>query len=388
MNVVFLSPHFPPNFYHFCLRLKEAGANVLGLAEEHFHALRDELRRSLTEYYRVDNMHDYDQMLRALGYFTHRHGKIDRIDSQNEYWLELEAKLRTDFNIPGIRLEQINKIKRKSEMKRVFQEAGLKPARGRVCRTEGEIREFAKECGYPLVAKPDSGVGAARTYKIERQQELDQYINDPRDVDYIMEEFISAPIVTFDGLTDADGNIVFCSSLRYNKGVMEAVNENTDIYYYFAREIEPVLQSAGTTIVKAFDLRERFFHFEFFMDEGGAKVTPMEVNMRPPGGLTLDMFNFANDFDCYKIWADMLVHGTAMTYPPPAHHVLYVGRKHHIPYALTHEEVLTNFQGLLIHHEAISGVFTGAIGNYGYILRHRELPPLIEAAERIQQRSS
>jgi len=42
-------------------------------------------------------MHNYDEMLRALGYFTHRYGKIDRIDSLNEYWLETEARLRTDF---------------------------------------------------------------------------------------------------------------------------------------------------------------------------------------------------------------------------------------------------------------------------------------------------
>jgi hypothetical protein len=31
-------------------------------------------------------------------------------------------------------------------------------------------------------------------------------------------------------------------------------------------------------------------------------------------------------------------------------------------------------------------VFTGAIGNHGYILRHAELEPLIEAAEDIQCR--
>src|SRR5271170_852849 len=107
MNVVFLSPHFPPNFYQFCVRLREAGAHVLGLADVPAEWLRPELRNCLTEYYRVNDLHNYDQLVRALGHFTHRWGKIDRIDSHNEYWLETEAALRTDFNIPGVKSEQI-----------------------------------------------------------------------------------------------------------------------------------------------------------------------------------------------------------------------------------------------------------------------------------------
>src|SRR6188474_2827824 len=106
MNFVFLSPHFPPNYYQFAVALKNQGVTVLGLADETYDYLRPELKSSLTEYFRVNNMNNYDEVLRALGYFTHRHGKLDRLDSHNEYWLETEARLRTDFNIPGIRSDQ------------------------------------------------------------------------------------------------------------------------------------------------------------------------------------------------------------------------------------------------------------------------------------------
>lgn len=88
MNFVFLSPHFPPNFYYFAVRLKQQGVNVLGLADENYDSLRSELKGALTEYYRVNDMHNYDDLLRALGHFTHRYGKLDRLDSHNEYWLE------------------------------------------------------------------------------------------------------------------------------------------------------------------------------------------------------------------------------------------------------------------------------------------------------------
>ena len=385
MNVVFLSPHFPPNFYNFCVNLKEQGARVHGIADEHYDNLRPELRACLSEYYRVNDMHNYDELVRAMGYFTHRSGKIDRIDSQNEYWLETEARLRTDFNIRGIRMDRINQIKRKSEMKQVFIDAGLKPARGRVCRDEKEVRAFIKEVGFPVVGKPDVGVGAAKTYKISNEVDLKEYLADKPETDYIFEEFISSQIVTFDGLTDRDGKLVFSASHYYDKGVMDAVNKDTDIYYYGTRDIEKSVEAAGIATLEAFDVRERFFHFEFFrMDDG--TIMPLEVNMRPPGGFTLDMFNFANDFDAYKAWAEILVHGTTTQVAKRPYFIIYVGRKDRLQYAISHDEVLDNFKNILVYSERMNDAFSRAIGNHGYLLRSPELPPLIEAAEKIMQK--
>jgi hypothetical protein len=386
MNAVFLSPHFPPNFRNFCIRLREQGANVLGLADAPYESLSPELRNSLSDYYRVWDMHNYDELVRALGFFTHRHGKLDRIDSHNEYWLETEAKLRTDFNIAGIKLDEINKIKRKSEMKRVFLQAGLKPARGRICRTEAEIRDFINEVGFPVVAKPDIGVGAATTYKIENETGLRDYLDDKPTVDYIFEEFVSGPIVTYDGLVDANGDLIYSTSLRYSKGVMDAVNEDTDLYYYISREIEPSLEAAGLSTLRAFDVRERFFHFEYFLKEN-FEVIPLEVNIRPPGGLTLDMVNYAYEFDCYRAWAQMVVNGSTEAVTDRLYFVIYVGRKDHINYALSHNQVIDRFGPWIVHHERISGVFARAIGHHGYIMRFEELEPLVEAANAIQKRA-
>jgi len=78
MNVVFLSPHFPPQYFRFCLNLKQAGANVLGIGDEPYERLSQDARAALSEYYRVDDMHDYDALLRACGHFTHRYGKFNR----------------------------------------------------------------------------------------------------------------------------------------------------------------------------------------------------------------------------------------------------------------------------------------------------------------------
>ena len=135
-------------------------------------------------------MEDYDQVLRAVGYFTHRHGKIDRIDSFNEHWLDLEARIRTDFNMFGLRTDIIETVKRQSLMKERFRKAGIAVARGAVVHDIAAARTLITDTGYPVVAKPDRGMGALHTYKIRNDAELTAFFRSKPDIDYIMEEFI------------------------------------------------------------------------------------------------------------------------------------------------------------------------------------------------------
>jgi hypothetical protein len=385
VNAVFLSPHFPPNFRHFVRGLRDAGATVLGVGDEHFDNLHSELRGKFHEYYRVRDMECYDELLRALGHFTHRWGKLHRLDSLNEHWLEAEAALRTDFNIFGIKTDWIQNIKRKSQMKQRFIDAGVSVARGRVCLTAEDAKAFIAEVGYPVVAKPDIGVGAAKTYKITDVFELEFYLRDKLPVEYILEEFVSGDIVTFDGLTDRDGNILFCASHRYSKGVMDVVNKDGDIYYFSVRDIPEALETAGRAALKSFDVRERFFHLEFFDVDG--RIVALEANIRPPGGLTVDMFNYAHDFDCYREWGNVVVRGTFEADPTRKYNTVYVGRKDHLSYRLSHDQALERCRESVCHHERIMGVFARAIGNYGYILRSPDLEPLIETAEALLEKS-
>ena len=118
MNFVFISPHFPHTYWNFCQRLRQDGVTVLGIADASYESLPRELKESLTEYYRVGSLEDYDEVYRAMAYFAFQYGRIDWIESNNEYWLDQDARLRTDFNVTtGIQANRIRSIKEKSEMK-------------------------------------------------------------------------------------------------------------------------------------------------------------------------------------------------------------------------------------------------------------------------------
>lgn len=387
MNVVYLSPHFPPNYYLFCVGLRRLDANVLGIAEDPYESLRPEVQAALTEYYRVSNMEDYDQVLRAAGYFTHRYGKIERVESNNEHWLELEGFLRENFNVFGKKIAETAEIKRKSRMKRKFEEAGVEVAPGRLVLSLGEAREFVREVGYPAIAKPDKGVGAASTFRINDDQELESFFRQKPDLEYFMEPFVVGRIVTFDGLADHSGNLVFHTSLQYSRNVMEIVRDDDHMYYYTLRDVPADLVRAGSASVRAFDIREKFFHFEFFRTPDG-RLLGLEVNVRPPGWPTTDLFNYANDFDIYQEWANVAVRNRFSAHSSRKYHAIYIGRKHSIRYAHRHEEIVERFGHYLVHVTEMPHAFRRAMGDYAYIARSPNLDELKEVAAFVHEKAA
>ena len=384
MNVVFLSPQFPPQYFRFCLNLKAAGANVLGIGDEPYDSLSQEVRSALTEYYRVDDMHNYGALVRACGFFTHRYGKIDRLDSLNEYWLSTEARLRDDFNIFGVRGREVDFIRRKSYMKAKFREAGVPVARGQIVHTVDDAHSLINETGYPVIAKPDDGVGAIATYRLNGDQDLTTFFETKPDTDYIMEEFISGSIYSFDGLADRSGKPVFYTAHTFSQGIMETVNDARHLYYYSLRDIPAGLEKIGRECLRAFNVRERFFHIEFFQTAADRYVS-LEVNMRPPGGYTTDMFNFACDIDIYRIWAELLVHNRTAIHYTRNYHCCYASRKFNQRYLHNHADILARYGTFMVQIESVPGVFSSALGDIGYIFRSKSLDETLEIARFIHQ---
>ncbi len=377
MNIVYLSPHFPHQYHRFCWHLKQAGANVLGIGDAPYDHLNAEVRDSLTEYYRIDDMHNYDALVRACGFFTHKYGKIDRFESLNEYWLNTEARIRDDFNIFGVRGRDIDDIRRKSRMKDKFREADVPVPQGRVVQTMEDARWLISETGYPVVAKPDAGVGALDTYRLDNDEDLVNFFAGKPAIEYMMEEFVSGTIYSFDGLADRNGNLVFYTAHLFSQGIMETVNEARHIYYYSLREIPPALEALGRRCIKAFKVSERFFHIEFFQTAPDT-YTALEVNMRPPGGFTTDMFNYACDINIYRIWAELLVHQRTEITFARRYHCCYASRKNNHRYLYGHEDIMARYGKFMIQVASVPGVFSSALGDIGYIFRSADLDDIFE----------
>ncbi len=384
-NLIYISPQFPRNYIQFVLSLRRIGVQVLGLGSDWFEQLPYELRGALSGYYRVNQMDDYQQMLQGAKYFEDRFGSICRIESHTEYWLPTEAALREDLGVWGKNREETSLMRRKSSMKEVYKKAGIPVAQGQLISTEAEAASFAQAAGYPLIFKPDEGVGAAATFKIHNPEELAKFFRDRPSIPYFMEEFVEGDICTFDGLCNHDGDIVYCNSLVYSNGIMEVVNHDKHVYYYTARNIAADLEEAGRKTVKAFDVREKFFHLEFFRRKHDGVLLGLEVNIRPPGGFTTDMWNYADDISMYDQWASIVAYNRFEAQWSRKWHAIYISRKDHIHYRHSHQEVLNRLGHMLCHTERIPELFSRALGNTGYIMRSGSLDEVLEAAHLVQQ---
>ena len=377
MNYVFISPHFPHTYWQFCDRLHRNGINVLGIGDAPYDSLEAPLKAALTEYYRVDNLEDYDRVYRAVAFFAFKYGKIDWIESMNEYWLEQDARLRTDFNImTGIRSDRISFIKEKSLMKKLYLEAGIPTARQHVVSDREAGRTFIDKVGFPVIVKPDVGVGATHTWKLENDADLEAFYNDLPAVPYVMEEFIEGEICSYDAILDSRCESLF-ESMTVWPPVMDIVNKDLDLMYYTCPEVPEKLRELGRKTVKAFGVDRRFVHLEFFRltkaRKGLGKIgdfAALEVNMRPAGGYTPDMMDFAHSTDVYQIYADMVAFD-ARKVPESGEHFycVYASRKDGHNYARTHEEIMARYGDRMMMQEEMPPMNWPQMGRYMYTAR-------------------
>ncbi|MBV8780912.1 MAG: carboxylate--amine ligase [Phycisphaerae bacterium] len=397
MNVLFLSPNFPPNFRHFCAALRDEGATVLGVGDSQEPELGDEVRALLADYVCVPDMYNrYDDLRRAVESLIRRHGKIDRLDSLNEHWLEHEARLREDFDVFGQRLSDLARNRRKLGMKDGFREAGVPVAPAEMVTSLDGARMFARRHGFPVILKPDVGVGAVGVQRVNDMAQLEAAIGAQPAPGTVIEAFVRGTILTFDGLIDRAGEILHCTSHVYSSGVMEIASGRLTMHYYSLRDLPPVLESHGRRIVKAFGVRERFVHIEFFLTgDGGAvptdpfdpsaKYRALEINVRPPGGWSIDMMNYAADINLYRIWARLLVHNDASLKYQRKFHVAHVGRRHEIPYRTSSDEIRRNPGVAILHAPVAPALWRPLMGDEVFLLGDPDLDRLKQAIARAEE---
>ena len=385
-NFVFISPNFPLTYWKFCAELKKNGMRVLGIGDSPYGDLPQELKNALHEYYKVSNLANYDEVFKAVAFFSFKYGKIDWLESNNEYWLMQDARLRTEFNIStGPKLDEMDKIKFKSAMKAYYAKAGLPTARYHLVEGYEDAAAFAQEVGYPVVVKPDNGVGANNTYKLHNDEELHFFIDHKDDNVYIMEEFVNGYVQTYDAIVDSKGEPLFESGNVTPCSLMDIVNDGGDSVYYLVKDLPEKIRDAGLRTVKAFGVKSRFIHLEFFIlnedQEGLGKkgdILGLEVNMRPAGGFTPEMYNYSQETDVYKIWADMVAFD-CNTKPIGNHHYCaFFGRRDGRHYKLDDYEVMLKYGKCMKMWGRIPDALSGAMANQMYVANFDTMEEMLQ----------
>ncbi len=374
MNVVYISPHFPDNHWLFCRGLRNNGANVFGIGDCPYDNLSADLKSSLNEYYKVSSLENYDEVYRAVAYFIHKYGRIDFLESNNEYWLEQDARLRQDFHITtGFLPEDMPQVKFKSRMKAQYARAGIPVALYHLVDDKEGCLAFIEKVGYPVIVKPDNGVGAVDTLRIKCEADLDAFFQRKDDKPYIMEEYIDGTVVSYDAIIDQNGEPIFEAGNLTIDSIMDMVNEQRSCRVMIRDHLPEPLRDMGRAAVKAFGVKRRMVHFEFFhltRDQRIGKAgtyAGLEVNMRPCGGILPTLINYAYSTDVYQIWADIVVFGESRK--PVGRHMFcaLAGRRNCRSYVLTKEEVLNEYREQIIDHSAVDPALAVDLGDYIFL---------------------
>ena len=384
MNFIYISPQFPKTNTEFCNRLKQNEITVLGIADVEYDTLDQRLKESLTEYYKVSSLENYDEVLKAVAFFTHKYGKIDWLESNNEYWLAQDARLRSDFNITtGIKSDKVANIKEKSKMKKAYKKADIPFSDYSLVTTLTKAKKFIEKVGYPVVTKPDNGVGASDTQRIKDENELKEFFeNRNKDIKYIMEEYIEGELVSYDAIINSKGEPIFETGI-VEPAIMDVVNKRLDVFYYVEKEMPEKLLEIGRRAVKGFGIKSRFIHLEFFRLQSDKKglgkkgdYIGLEANMRPAGGYTPDMYNYANNTDVYQIWADIIafdkIEKAELNEDMEKNYCVYASRRDNKNYIHSHDEIKQKYGNTIVMDERMPDVFAEAMGNYMYTTKFSE----------------
>ena len=390
MNFVYISPNFPDNHWYFCDRLKQNGVTVLGIGDCPYDRLSRELKESLTEYYKVASLENYDEVYRAVAYFIHKYGRIDYLESNNEYWLEQDAALRQDFHIPtGFWPADMPPVKHKSLMKERYALAGIPVALHHMVDDKAGCLRFIEQVGYPVIAKPDNGVGAVSTFRITNEAELDDFFRRREATQYIMEEYIDGEIVSYDAIINGRGEPLFETGNITLGSIMDIVNDQESCRFLIRNSLPDALRDMGRAAVKAFGVKKRFVHFEFFHLTRDQRIgkkgdyAALEVNMRPSGGISPTMMNYANSTDVYQIWADMIVYDESRKALGDRMFCAFAGRRDARAYVMGRVDVLTAFGDSIVEEGPVDAALATDMGDYMFLARFATMEEVVAFYDRV-----
>ncbi|MDP2311351.1 MAG: hypothetical protein Q8P41_00485 [Pseudomonadota bacterium] len=312
MDVLFLSPAYPPEMAAFTRGLAEVGARVLGVGDSLPEALPPALRGHLADYLHVPRIMDEADVIRRVGGWLGGR-RPTRIETNWEPLTVLAARMRAAFGVPGLTEDVVIGFRDKPLMRERVEAAGLRVPRSERARTRGEAWAAAQRIGFPLIVKPVAGAGSADTFRVEGPGGLDAVLDQIRHVPEVsVEEFIEGDEYTYETLC-VDGRPVYESVCQYFPNALVARQNEW---------ISPIIQSLrdlddervapgvalGRSVLGALGMGTGFTHMEWFRKPNGEAVFG-EIACRAPGANMVDLMNYTSDVDLFREWARVVCWG-------------------------------------------------------------------------------
>ena len=312
MNVVFLSPGYPPEMAEYTRGLAEVGARVWGVGDAPVEALPRQLRGHLYAYLQVPRLLDAGDLMARVRAWVQGH-RIDKVEAQWEPLVLSAAALREALGVPGMSVSTVRGFRDKQLMKERIAAAGLRVPRAVRATTVSMVREAAEHVGFPLIVKPIAGAGSADTYRVDDAEALERVLVRVGHVTEVsVEEFVEGDEFTYDTVC-IDGVPAFENVAQYLPRPLVARSEEwiSPVIVTLRDLAAPELAGGielGRAVLGALGMGTGFTHMEWYRKADG-EVVFGEIGCRPGGAHLVDQMNYTCDIDLFREWARAVCHG-------------------------------------------------------------------------------
>lgn len=320
-HVVFIAPRFLTNMNRYVQGFADLPDVTLSVvSQDPESSIPANVKGRVAGHYRVDDSNDAGQLTVAVRAITKGVGKVDRLAGALEEHQQQLAEVRDALDIEGMRGDVARAFRDKDRMKELLRAKGLPVAKSRLVTSLDEVKRFAGEVGVPIILKPQAGLGARSTYRLESNDDLAAlerkgFLPTPSRPLQV-EEFIRARERTCETVT-VKGKPVWRSGTRYEPAPLTVLEnpwmqycvvlpreEDDPDHVRFAdvngRALAALFgDAAGTAAGTALT------HMEWFLrDDGTALVN--EVGARPPGVLIMPLMSIAHETNFWADWAELI----------------------------------------------------------------------------------
>lgn len=313
--VVFVAPWYSEN----ALRNIQAVASLpdvrLGIiSQEPWEHLPPGLGTRIAAHWRVDECLDAAQLVQAGHALSQRHGPIHRFFGSVEQIQVALADARGRLGVAGMSVEAAQNFRDKPRMKSLLRSAGTPCARHRLITGDAGAWEFAREIGYPLVAKPPAGAAAQATVRVDGPDALSRALRiaaPGSDRPLLLEEFLTGDEHSFETISIC-GRAVWHSLTHYYPTPLEVLEEPWIQWrVVLPREVDDPryddIRRAAFAALEILGMDTGLTHLEWFRRPDGS-VAISEVAARPPGAQITTLIARAHDVDFLQAWARVMVY--------------------------------------------------------------------------------
>jgi biotin carboxylase len=264
---------------------------------------------------------DINLLISGVAYLFRAH-KIDRVIALDDYDVWKGARLREEFQIPGMGETTARHFFDKLSMRIEARDAGLPVPGFTALFNDDTIREFLKKSTGPWLAKPRRDAGSLNIRKIADANAFWKWAEEAGEHrhEYLLEEFRPGIICHVDSLNYFDETL-FTRCSQYLDPPFDVAHGGGIFQSKTMSAKDPIakkLVNLNTKVLSSFGLRHGASHSEYIVRDGGKEILFLETAARCGGAHLTDMVEAASGISLWTEWANI-------------EHAVLTGKKYHLP---------------------------------------------------------